>query len=102
MPILLYGSKAMIWREKERSRIRVVQMDNLRGLLVIRRMDRVPIVRIGELCGVAKEVDESVLHCFGNIERVEDDRNAKMSVYGRVGDWPLSRSSAEEVDLLYE
>ena len=38
--------KTMIWREKERSRIRVVHMDNLRGLLGIRRMDKVPNARI--------------------------------------------------------
>ena len=29
----------MIWREKERSKIRAVQMDNLRTLLGIKRMD---------------------------------------------------------------
>ena len=32
----------MIWRDKERSWIRPVKMDNLRGLFVIRRMDKVP------------------------------------------------------------
>ena len=37
VPGLTYGSEAMIWREKERSRIRAVQMDNLRGLLGIKR-----------------------------------------------------------------
>ena len=36
---LLYDSEALAWREKERSRIRVVQMDSLKGLLFIRRMD---------------------------------------------------------------
>ena len=40
MPVLMYVSKTMLW--KERSRILGVQMDNLRGLLGIRRMDRVP------------------------------------------------------------
>ena len=49
--LLMYGSKAMIWKKKEWSRIRVVQMENLRGLLGIRRMDRVPKARIRELCG---------------------------------------------------
>ena len=39
----------MIWGEKEKSRIRVLQMDNLRGLLSIRRMDRVPNAQIREL-----------------------------------------------------
>ena len=33
VPILIYGSEAMLWKEKESSRIRSVQMDNLRGLL---------------------------------------------------------------------
>ena len=42
VPVLMYGSKTMIWKEKERSGVRVVQTDNLIGLLDIRRMDRVP------------------------------------------------------------
>ena len=29
VPVLTYGSETMIWKEKERSRIRTVQMDNL-------------------------------------------------------------------------
>ena len=33
MPVL---SETMIWKEKERSRVRATQMDNLRGLLDIR------------------------------------------------------------------
>ena len=49
MPVLTYGSDTMIWRKKERSRIRAVQMDNLRGLLGVWRMDKVP-----QLCGVTK------------------------------------------------
>ena len=50
VPVLMYGSKTKLWKEKERSRIRVVQTDNLRGLLGIRRMDRVLNAWIGELC----------------------------------------------------
>ena len=42
VPVLAYGSETMIWRDKERSKIRTVHMDNLRGLLGIRRMDKVP------------------------------------------------------------
>ena len=55
--VLLYGSGAMIWRENKRSRIRAVYMDNLRDLLDIRRMDRMPNAWIRELCGVPKRVD---------------------------------------------
>ena len=39
MPAPLYDTE--IWREKERFRIRAIQMDNLRDLLGIRRMDRI-------------------------------------------------------------
>ena len=49
VPSLMYGSE-MLWKEKERSRIRAVQMENLRELLGIRRMDRVPNAWIKELC----------------------------------------------------
>ena len=58
MHILTNGSETMIWREKESSRIKAVQMDNLRSLLGIRRMDKVPKVQIRQLCGVMKGVDE--------------------------------------------
>ena len=37
----MYDSETMIRREKKRSRIRAVQMYKLRGLLGIRRMDKV-------------------------------------------------------------
>ena len=36
VPVLTYGTETMICREKERSRIRAVQMDNLRALVGIR------------------------------------------------------------------
>ena len=42
VPVLTYGSEEMIWREKDRSGIRAVQMNNLRGLQGIRRMDKIP------------------------------------------------------------
>ena len=44
-PVLMYGSET-IWKEKESSRIRALQIDNLIGLLGIRRMDKVPNARI--------------------------------------------------------
>ena len=36
--VLLYSSEKMIWKEKERSRIWAVQMEDFRGLVSIRRM----------------------------------------------------------------
>ena len=40
--ILLYGSEKMVYREMVRSRITGVQVDILRGLPVIRKINRVP------------------------------------------------------------
>ena len=37
VPVLTYGSETM-----EKSRIRVVQMNNLKGLLGIRKMNKIP------------------------------------------------------------
>ena len=78
----MYGSESMLWKEKEKSSIRVVRMDNLRGLLgIIRRTARVPNARIRELRGVTKGVnemiDEGVFRWFGQVMRMENDRIAK-------------------------
>ena len=35
---LNYSSETILWKEKERSRVKAVQIDNLRGLLGIRRV----------------------------------------------------------------
>ena len=40
MPIHGYGNETLAGRKKKRSRIRAVQMDNLRGLVGIMRKDR--------------------------------------------------------------
>ena len=60
VPVLLYGGETMVWREEERSRIRVVQLDNFRSLLGIRRMDRVQNTWIRVLHVVTKRVDETI------------------------------------------
>ena len=86
VPVLTYGTETMIWRENERSRIRAVQMDNLRGLLGIRRTDKVPSARIWQLCGVTKcaseKIDEGVLRWFGHVEKMANDRIAKRDYVG--------------------
>ena len=73
--------------------MRAVQVINLRELLGIRRMDRVPNAWIRELCGVRKgldeRIDEGVLGWFGHVERMEKDGIA-MRVY--VGESAGSRS----------
>ena len=63
-------------------------MDNVKGLLGIRRMDRVPNERTMELCGVTKgvneRIDEGVLRWFGHVERTE---NAKRLYLLVVSQW---------------
>ena len=46
--------------EKERPGIRAVQRDNLRCLLGMRRMDKVPNARIRQLWGMTKGEDERI------------------------------------------
>ena len=48
---------AKLWKEKDRSRVGVVQMDNLRNLLGIKSLDMVLNALIRELCGVKKGLD---------------------------------------------
>ena len=64
----MYGSETMIWKEKESSRIRAAQMDNLGGFLGIRSQN----ARIIELCGVTKG------------ERMDNDRIAERLCVRRV------------------
>ena len=72
VPVLMNGSETMVWKEKERSSIRAVHIHNLRGLLGMRGMDKVPNARIRQLCGVTKGVDgkinEGVHGWFGDGE----------------------------------
>ena len=56
-------------------------MDNFRGLLGIRRMDRLPNAQIRELYGVKKglneRIDEGVLRWLAHVERIESGRIVK-------------------------
>ena len=67
----------MLWKEKERSRVRDIQMDNLG----IRRMNRILNAWIREICGVRKgldeRIDEGILRWFSHVKRMERDRIAR-------------------------
>ena len=106
VPVLIYGSETILWKEKEGSRARAVHVDNLRGLLGIRRMDRLPNARIRELCGVRKgigeRIDESVLRWFVHVERIERDKISKKIYVGQcAGSRSVGRVS-EEMDQYRE
>ena len=72
--------------EREGERERAVQIDNLRGLLGIRIVDRVPNALIKELCILKKELDERIyegrLRCFRSAETMERDRTAQRVYVG--------------------
>ena len=104
---LMYSSETVLWKEKERPIVRAVQMDNLRELLGIRRMDRVPNARIRKLCGVKEGLDEriyeSVLRWFAHVERMERDKIAKrVSVRECAGSRSVGRPRKRWVDTVKE
>ena len=70
MPVLLYSSETMVWRKNERSTIKDLEMDILRGLLGIIKIDRRPNTRITMTKGMNERINESVLRWFGHIERI--------------------------------
>ena len=76
----MYRSDIMVWREKERSRTRAVELNSLRGSLGIRRIDRIMNARVRELVDVKKE-------WFGYIERTDNSRITK-----RVSEGNCTRS----------
>ena len=82
--------------EKERSKIRAADMDNLRGFLSIRRMDKDPTTRVKELCGVTERIDDGVLWWFSHGEKMENGRIAK-SVRERMCGKSLSGLVKKEV-----
>ena len=81
-------------------------MDDLRGLLGIMRMDKVPNAWIRQLCGVTKSVDEKiegVLRWFGHVERVENDRIAKRVYVGEcAGSRSVGRPRKRWIDTVQE
>ena len=67
----------MLWKQEERSRIKAVQMDNLKGLLGIRWMDKGVVENDKRAKGVDERINEGVLQLFSYVERIEKDRIAK-------------------------
>src|SRR5678816_947056 len=60
LPVLFYSSETMVWNKKYRSKVQCVQMDNLRGVLGVRRIDKMRNEHIRVLCGVKKGINERI------------------------------------------
>ena len=81
-----------------------VQMDNFRGLLGIRKMDRVPNAWIREMCrmkkGVDERIDEGVLRWF---DHMENDKIAKRVYVGECAGSPsVDRLQMRWIDTVKE
>ena len=82
-------------------------MDNLRGLLGIRRMYRVPNARIRELCGLKKGLDERIdggmLWWFTHMERMQRGMIAKRVYVGELaGSCSAGRPWKRWIDTMKE
>ena len=82
-------------------------MNNLRGLLGIRRMDKIPNAWIRELCivkkGLEESIDEGVLQWFGHVKRMENDRIAKRVYAGECsGSHAMDRPQKRWIDTVKE
>ena len=80
-PSLLYGCEVWSLKVLERKRMEAVEMNCLRNICGLRRIDRVPNVEIrrrhGKKVSVSQRIDQGVLRWFGHIERMGDERMAK-------------------------
>src|SRR5678816_4329528 len=72
----------MVWNKKYRSKVQCVQRDNLRGVLGVRRIDKMRNERITELYGMKKGINESMFRWLGHVERMDDSRLVKRMYSG--------------------
>src|SRR5678815_5828185 len=82
-------------------------MDNLRGVLGVRRIDKMRNERIRELCGVKKgvnkRINESMLRWFGHVERMNGSRLVKRMYSGDcVGNRPAGRPKRKWIESVNE
>ena len=77
-PSLLYGSETWVMNKSERKKIEAVEMDCLRSICDLRRLDRVPNTEVHRRSGkevtVGAKMDQSVLRWFGHVERMDEER----------------------------
>src|SRR5678816_2448976 len=58
--VLMYNSETIVWNKRYRTKFQCVQMDNLKGVLGVRRIDKMRNERIRELSGVKKGINERI------------------------------------------
>ena len=77
-PSLMYGSEVWVLNKSERKKIEAVEMNCLRSICGVRRIDRVRNEEVRRVCGkersVGMKIDQSVLRWFGHVERMNEER----------------------------
>ena len=81
MPVLCVGIRQ---REKEGSRIRAIQMNNLMDFLGIWRIDKILNPWVKVFCGVEKRIDKSILWCLLHMKGMENSKIALRIYKGGV------------------
>src|SRR5678815_2020700 len=82
-------------------------MDNLRGVLGVRRIDKMGNELLRELCGMKKgvneRINESTLRWFGDMERMNDSRLVKRMYSGEcVRNRPAGRPKKKWIESVNE
>ena len=88
----------MLSNEKEKSRIRAVQMNNLRGLLGIRRMDRIPNAWVRQLCSMKKGLRKVFFGGSAMWKGWRGDRITKREYVEECACSSVSGYAAEEIE----
>ena len=87
-PSLLYGSEVWCLNVQNRRRMEAVEMNCLRSMCGVRRIDRISNAEIRRRCnkemGVGNKIDQSVLRWFGHMERMENERLVKRVYVSKV------------------
>ena len=79
---LLYGCEVWTLKVHERKRMEAVEMNCLRNICGLRRIGSVSNVKSRRRCvkniSVSQRIDQGVLRWFGHVERMVDERMAKI------------------------
>ena len=92
VPTALYGAKAWVMRSAERRKVNVLEMNCLRSLAGVSRMDRVRNEEVRRRDGIERELassaDQRVLRWIGHVETMDEYCMAKTVLMAEVsGDW---------------
>ena len=87
-PTLVYGSETWVLNVRDRKRLEAVEMNCLRDVCGVRRVERVSNAEIRRRCGknrgVNQKIDQGILRWFGHVERMGNERMVKRMYESQV------------------